>query len=371
VADPSINVKQTVSAKMTQRTLLLGRVKMAQAIQMSESDWAKTLSEVEKDPLFMDMLGAMSGGQRIIKFKRFGRTELSGQFYEMQDANVVGGSDVSAERLIEQKKHLLNQIRKIGQENFEKYFLFREDGSTPENISKICDISLKQVRELQDFVLDMSVQAEFYHPSSIQEHNIPRPTLIGKIIENSDGTYSISFFSPHLARGLYEINHTALKRWQKDKHLDRSQASKLRRYIGLLELSNLKQGAFWRVIDFLLRVQIPYYKTRDERKLAAVSLREVARQLEFAPSTISRVIHAKSVLLPWDHEVSLAYLMPGQRKVVLQILDGYLDHQKGKATDAQLAKKIEDEYGIKVSRRTVTACRHIIQTDDTETKEAA
>ena len=50
MADPNIHLRQNVSPKLFQRAVLLGRVKMAQAIQMPESEWAKLLSEVEKDP---------------------------------------------------------------------------------------------------------------------------------------------------------------------------------------------------------------------------------------------------------------------------------------------------------------------------------
>jgi DNA-directed RNA polymerase specialized sigma54-like protein len=365
MAEQNVNLKQYVSPQLAQRTLLLGRVKMAQAIQMPESEWAKVLSEIEKDPLFYELMGARNGGQRIVKFKRFGRTGLSGQFYEMQDANVVGGGgDQTPEALLDRKKYLLDLIQKVGQENFEKYFLFREEGETQENISQICGISNDEVKQVQDFILDMSVQSEFYHPSHLDSQNIAKPTLVGKIVGNNDGTFSISYFSPHLARGMYEINRSALKRWQKDKHLDRGDAARLRRFVGLLELSNLKQGAFWRVMDFLLKSQENYFRTKDVKKMAPHSLREVARQLQFAPSTISRVMSTKSVLLPWDHEVPISFLMPGQRKVILNVLDHILGDAKEKYTDIELAKKINDEYGIRVSRRTITACRHALKTGD-------
>lgn len=342
---------------------------MAQAIQTRESEWAKSLSEVERDPLFFELFGARQGGEKIIRFKRFGRTGISTQFYEMQDANVQGGGDVSPELLLEKKKGMLELIQKMGQGNFEKYFLYREESEKPDVLSEKCGLTAAEVKKVQDFILDMSVEAEFYHPSLLQPGTIVRPTLVGKIIENNDASYSISYFSPHLARGLYEINHTALKWWQKQKGLSREDAAKLRRYIGLLELSNLKQGAFWRVIDFLLTAQKDYFITRDLKKMAPVSLREVARQLDFAASTISRVIHAKSVQLPWDKEVPIAFLMPGQRKIVLSILESYLEKGSIK-TDAQLGREIANSYGIKVSRRTITACRHVLKLDKTQRKAA-
>lgn len=361
MAEMNLNFHQTLNPKVLQRAVLVGRVKIAQAIRMSETEWAKILSEVERDPLFQELISARMEGRRIIRFKRFGRTGLSSQFYDNQDVNVAGNSGSSLESLLEQRRSLLQLIEKLGREKFEKFFLYRESGNSLEEISNECRISIEEARQLEDFVLDVSVQSEFFHPSALESANSLKPTLVGRIVKNEDKTYSIAFFSPHLARGMYEIDHSTLRRWQKNKRLDRPSAARLRRYIGLLELSNLKQGAFWRVIDYLLQVQKDYLDTRDVAKMAPVSLRKVAARLQFAPSTISRVLAFKSVLLPWEREILLTHLMPGQRRVVLSIMEKMIKSSQQKhQTDSQIAKKIAQTYGVQVSRRTITACRHVL-----------
>lgn len=366
-----MNLRQNLSQNVTQRTVLLGRVKMAQAIEMKEPDWAKMLAEVEKDPLFQDLLKAETSGKKIVSYQRFKRTSLAGQFYDMQDVNVAGSSGESPETLLGRKKHLLELIQKIGQENFEKYYLYREAGLSDEQIIEECHVSPEQHQEIRDFVLEMSVNAEFYHPSVLNQNTSVQPNLVGKIIANDDGTFSMSFFSPHLARGRYEINHDAFKNWKKEKKIGRPDATKLRKFLGLLELSNLKQGAFMRVIEYMLDAQKDYLRTQDFTQMAPISLRQVSRILHFAPSTISRVIGTKSVLLPWDHEVTLLHLMPGKRKVVLKILERMIAKESKHQTDAYYSSQLVSEFGIKVSRRTVTACRHALglrepQVDETK-----
>jgi DNA-directed RNA polymerase specialized sigma54-like protein len=116
------------------------------------------------------------------------------------------------------------------------------------------------------------------------------------------------------------------------------------------------------MIDLLLKVQKDYFDTQDLTKMSTLSLRKVAARLQFAPSTISRVISNKSVLLPWDTEVFLTHLMPGQRRVVLNILEKMLPEGQKNFTDMELSKKVEETYGVKVSRRTITACRHVLKT---------
>jgi DNA-directed RNA polymerase specialized sigma54-like protein len=359
MADPNINLNPSVNPNLIQRTVLVGRVKMAQAIKMPESEWAKLISDVERDGLFQELLDARAEGKRIIKFKRFSRTQLSGQFYESQDQDVVGsGADVSMESMLEKRADLLELIHKIGQDKFERYFMYREGSEPPETIAKECGVTLEQAKSLEDFIVEMSVQAEFYHPSSLDGVAKVRPTMVGQIIKNDDGNFSIAFFSPHLARGMYDIDRGALQRWQKSKKLDRNSSARLRRYIGLLELANMKQGAFWRVLDHLLKVQKPYFETQDPSKMAALSLRKAAAELQFAPSTLSRVFASKSVMMPWGHEMLILDLMPGQRRVVLEILDRILAAETGHMTDAALAHRIAEQHNVRVSRRTITACRH-------------
>jgi DNA-directed RNA polymerase specialized sigma54-like protein len=326
--------------------------------------------EVERDPLFQELLGAEKSGQRIIRYKRIGRHGISSQFYEMADNDIVGGSGVSPESLIDQKKQLLALVRKLGQDKFEKHFLYREEGVSIESIANQCGLSVSEAQQINDFILNMSVLSEFYFPSQLQSTQLMRPTLVGRIVRNDDTSYSIAFFSPHLARGTYEINHLALRSWQREKKLDRNEASRLRRYVGLLEMANLKQGAFTRVLDYLLLAQRKYFDTQDLSQLAPISLRQVARHIQFAPSTISRVFSAKSILLPWEKEVPLLYLMPGRRRVLLHILEKMLAGREKRSTDADLAREIQETTGVNVSRRTVTACRHVLASRDQATPKS-
>lgn len=360
MADPNLNLHQNVSPKALQRTVLLGRVKMAQAIRLSEPEWAKLIAEIERDPLFRDLMHARVGEQSIVRYKRLPRSRMSGQFYDAQDSQVAGGAGEMPEALLDKRRDVMAVIQTIGQEKFEKHFLYREGGESHEEIASLCGIAVDDAKKVEDFILEMSVNAEFFHPSALTGNGAVRPTVMGRIIRNADGTYIMAFFSPHLARGQYEINQAALKLWQRDKKLNRIDAARIRKFVGVLEMSNLKQGAFWRTLDYLMVLQKDYFDSQNDARMAPVSLRKVAKFLQFAPSTISRVIGNKSVLLPWDREVLILDLMPGQRRVVLSILDRMMADGVANMTDARLAKHIAEKFGVRVSRRTITACRHAL-----------
>lgn len=333
----SVNASQ----RAARRTALVGRVKMAKAMEMSETDWARTLADVERDPLFAELLQPFNGA-RIVKYRRFDGSRLSAAFYE--SVPVVTDGIAAA---VEQKRRLMEIADRMGRDDFEKRVIHGEDGPVPDNALA------------QELILDLSAQTEAFHPSSLVVDGAS-PNVVGQICPGDGGAYHATFFSPHLARGLYDIDRPRLREWQAQRGLGRDAAARLRRIVGLMELSNMKQGAFWRVLERLLAHNRAFFETRDPSRMAPVSLRKVAVELDFAASTVSRVVSGKSILLPWGEEVLIVDLMPGQRRVVLAILEKLLPGMES-ATDLEISRVLQEAHGVAVSRRTITACRHIIE----------
>jgi hypothetical protein len=327
-----------------QRTALVGRVKMAKAMEMSETEWAKALAAVESDPLFHELAHPAEGAP-IIRTKRLGNTRLSDAFYDQ--AAEPADADAAAH-----KRRLLELAGRMGRETFERFLIHREEQMAGDEAS-----------QARAAILTVSAQTELFHPSTASAN------VLGQICASGDGSYHLSFFSPHLARGLYEIDRARLKEWQAQRGLTRDAAARLRRLLGVMELANMKTGAFWRVAERLLQLNRAYFDSQDEARMAPVSLRKLADQLDFAPSTVSRVVSGKSVLLPWGREVLVSDLMPGQRRVVLAILGKILPAMSAE-TDMTVARRLKDEHGVSVSRRTVTACRHVLQSREPQQRAA-
>lgn len=338
------------SSAAGQRTALVGRVKMAKAMEMSETEWAKALASVESDPLFHE-LAHPAEGVPVIRTRRLDNTRLSDAFYETASTT----ADAAA---TEDKRRLLELAGRMGREAFERFLIHRETQMAGEEAARA-----------RAAILTVSAHTEAFHPSSLGA----APTaanVLGKICPSGNGSYHLSFFSPHLARGLYEIDRARLREWQAQRGLSRDAAARLRRLLGVMELANMKTGAFWRVIDRLLSLNRAYFDSQDEARMAPVSLRKLADQLDFAPSTVSRVVSGKSVILPWGREVFVSDLMPGQRRVVLAILGKILPSMSAE-TDMTVARRLKDEHGVSVSRRTVTACRHVLRSREPQQQRAA
>ena len=120
----------------------------------------------------------------------------------------------------------------------------------------------------------------------------------------------------------------------------------------------MRQHTLFRIVHELVTLQADFLAKRRPECQHPVSLRQLARSLRLSASTVSRAMSGRSVLLPWGEEIPLIGLAPGRRQVVRAVLATFLDKQTACETDAGLAARLEKEYGIRLSRRTVTAVRH-------------
>ncbi|MCX5789944.1 MAG: hypothetical protein NTX64_15790, partial [Elusimicrobia bacterium] len=118
--------EQRLTMQSQQRLALLGRLRMAEWIQMPEREFSRQVEEIEKDPLFRKLF--FSEGSGVIRRQRWPGGRYGGSFYELQEGTLATGERVRVEEALGVKKDLLPLIRKMGQENFERYFLYCEEG---------------------------------------------------------------------------------------------------------------------------------------------------------------------------------------------------------------------------------------------------
>ena len=117
----------SMGLKTEQRLALFGRLRMAEWIEMPESEFAREIAGVEKDPLFKKLYFGASGGPGIVRRQRWPRAGFSGSFYESNEALLVGGERVRVEELLGENSAVMPKIRKMGRAAFERYFLYAEE----------------------------------------------------------------------------------------------------------------------------------------------------------------------------------------------------------------------------------------------------
>ena len=124
-----------------------------------------------------------------------------------------------------------------------------------------------------------------------------------------------------------------------------------------LETVNLRQSTLFRLLEMIARLQTDYLKNERAEDVRPISLRQLAKRLDLAPSTVSRAFARRSVRLPSERELPLIAFVPGRRSVLRELLGQWLAVSVA-VTDAALVERLKTERGISISRRTVNAVRH-------------
>lgn len=358
----SLKTKAAVKGSLSLRGRLLGRLKAVSLLSLPEPDFARFLKEIESDPLFRKLYFPSDGLPRVIRRSPWASTRLSQGFYELKEEISSDSGSVEVESLLAKRRGLVGLIQKVGQEAFERYFLYEEEALSQEKLAQRTGLTLEQVREMQDLVLEMSIHSEFNRPGPSLLSGGLHYTLIAHIEMNAAGAVSFSAASPHLARGRYSINREALEEWQKQEALAKEERKHLRTLLEKIELANIRQNTLMHILETVVENQRRYLVSQKKSDMRPLSMRALARQLSLAPSTISRAAALRSVILPWKEEVPLAGLLPIRRQVLEHVLDEILtDPASRKLPDSALARRLERDFSIAVSRRTVNECRRHLE----------
>jgi hypothetical protein len=338
-----------------QRMALLGRLRMAEWIEMREPEFAGEIEKLEKDPLFKKLHFGSEAAPGVIRRQRWPRTSFSNSFYDVGDQPLAGSQRVGVEELLGDRKDLLPKIRKMGQDAFESYFLYADEPLTLAEIAKRTKLTLAEVEEIHDLLLEIGAQAEFAGPGS------PTPgegyTCLAKVSLEDGEEPAFQFLSPHWARGLYHIRYDLLEDWKEKGGLESTELKRLPHLLRRLETINLRQNTLFRIMESLTKLQSGFLNSKRTDLKRPMSLRQLARRLDLAPSTVSRAAAGRSVRLPWGKEIPLIEFLPGRRRVMREVLGRWIGEDP-RQSDSTLAARLRDEYGIKISRRTVNAVRH-------------
>lgn len=328
---------------------------MADWIEMPEREFAQEVRRIEKDPLFQKLFFGSYAAPSAIRRQRWPRSRMALSFDEVGERTMTGGERARVEHILGGSGKLVSLIRKMGRQPFESYFLHSDEPLTMAQISERVSIPVEDVRRIHDMLLEIGTQAEFEGPPPGAPSS-RRYTCLARI-STDEGEPSFEFFSPHWARGRYHIRYDMVEEWKRLGTLSSDERRKLPRLIKRIETVNLRQNTVFRIVESLAKLQAQFLTTRQPDHKRPISLRQLAHRLDLAPSTVSRALSGRSVLLPWGKETPLITLVPGRRKVLREILSRWLA-EPGRRTDAALAARLREDYGIRVSRRTVNAVRN-------------
>jgi len=374
--------EQFTQTKQTQE--LVVRMKLANFMNLPEDEFACLVNEVENDPLFKKLMYPENKKEKVLSYQRFLHTDLYTRFYELKENITADTTSFDVISFLEDKKEIISTIKKLGIDKFKQYFLYNDgtysNESRPcaqerdEEIAIHCGLTIGEVEKLNNFVNELTIHSDFFHPSRITPLAQVRYIKIASFEKGNSGDFLIRYYSPNLARGKYAINYEKIAQLEKEKVFSKEEIKKLHKLLKKLELINLRKTTLNQILYYLLQTQIEYLKSGDWKKINFLSQKDLATKIGVHPSVVNRMIQYRSIETPWGEEKPLKYFFMGRKREIQNLIRDILEEEKDELrkgiiscphSDERVRNKLKSDYKITIARRTVREYRNEMKISST------
>ena len=350
-----IELKQRPQPKQLLR--LIGRVKLAELVELSERDFAKIIKKIENEPLFKKLLSPSDPQQKVLSYRRFPRSELSKSFYELKEDIAMDRTSPDVESFLDSREAIMPLIKRLGIDKFKKYFLYNDGNVSYKDISLACNLTEKEVTKIMTLIDDFAIQSEFFTRSKINIGSNISYSKIAQIEKDTSGDHIINFLSPYLAKGRYLINYEKLAEVKKNGVFSRAELKKINKLLNDLEAINTRKSIIYRIISKILKIQSVYFVTGNPKDLVRLTQRELAKEIGINPSLISRAIARRSIETPWQEEYPVKYFFPSRKKIIKTLIIDIINDGGHIYTDEGIRQQLRQAFNIYISRRSVASYR--------------
>jgi len=346
-----LRMEQIQSLQMRQELRHILRMEQASLLEIPEEEFHKLIAEIEKSPLFRRLYQK----ERLIRYQRFPRTDISSSFYQLKEEIVADKGSLDVESLLLNEEYIVRQIQNLGLEKFNRYFLFPETGMTEEELARECDLAVSEVRKINSLIDEFSILSEFYHPSALSSEGIHYHKIAS--VERDQEGFVIGYFSASFARGRYTIDYERFEELRADRAFTEAAVREAKQLFRRLELINSCKDTVSQILQNIVEKQALYLESGDVRTLLPFSQKELAKKIGLAPSSVSRAIRSKSIDTPWGQEVPLKHFFPRPRRFKKELVKRLLEIETGLASDEAIRVRLQDKFGVAISRRSVANLR--------------
>ena len=337
-------------------------VRFSNVLEMSEEDVTRLSAILEKDPLFQKLFRAQSPEFKVFSRQKFAGAQLSTTFYEIPESSAGPAASPDVEKLIENRQSLVEEIRRLGSDKYEAYFLNGDGEKTAEHAAAELGITVELARDIQKLTDQVLMNPDYFaaklsHPGSpdIQV----RYSRLAQYTAGPDGKPELVFLSPGLARGTYKIDYERLKKLRDGAALTEAERRKLQETVRTLEMINSRKNLIFRILTFLPKWQAGFFSSLDWTDLTPFSQKKAAGELSVTPAAVCRAIQERSVVAPNGQEAPLTEFFPSAKDILKKKMTGFVAGSKDK-TDQQIRDAIERDFGVRLSRRSVNVYRNEI-----------
>jgi len=269
------------------------------------------------------------------------------RFHQMEDTDALNTSGETVAELAE-----LLEENGISEQDFVEYFL--SGNVEPFDIARDLDLDLDTVTEIIDSVEKVNIVNSMQvnvveRQESIYNNAIQTVATIKRLINPPRAEIQIDADEEYSFR--YNIE-------DKDG-LGNDELS----IVDKLRMINQRRSLTFRIVQFVYRYQYPYFVSVNPCYLRPLSQAQLAREVGEHESTISRILKNKHIDTD-EGTIPLRFFCQNKEDIIQRIIQ-VREQEELKAgnrdkpfSDAEIAELLEKEYGVKVSRRTVTYYRN-------------
>jgi len=352
-----LNLKQAEKSQAKQISRLMGRIKLSNFMELPDKDFAEFVKRVEQDPLFIRLAFSKNKEEKAISYKRFNRTGVAKFFHELREDVLPAVDPFDSSRILGKRREIVSVIKKLGIDKFRQYFLYNEREMTPEEIAVECNLDVTVVREINRFVDDVSICAEFCNPSSFVAEKHMSYSKIASIEKAEDGKYYICYFCPNLLRGRYVIDYEKISNLKRRNAFSKKELGTLDKLLRNLEFINKRKSIIDRILKHIVETQFHYLNSSDPLDLVPFSQSELAQKIEVDVSLVNRAIGRRSIDAPWQEEKPLKYFFPSKKDVRKNLIKKVVMEEQKPRSDEEIRVLLGERFGITISRRSVSDCR--------------
>ena len=354
---------QIFGQKGKQIAILKGRMRLAEFMSQPEDDFQKLIKEIKNDPLFKRLAAPET---KVIRHKKFPGTSLAKFKTIPLDPTVTPSADtLEVESFLTEEKDLLSTIKELGVHRFKEYFLDRVSEIIPEEIAEKCNLSIEEVSRINDFVDRFYLQAESREsPQEVKTSKIYYCTIAS--VEKEEKGFSIGFFSAPMVEGHYIINFDRLEELKKREELDKNELKKIKTLLDKLRLINSRKTVIYQVVQNIVETQRHFLESGNSRDLEPFTQACLSEKIGVDASLISRAISRKAIRTPQGREMPLKTFFPTRRETGKEFVRQIIAREeteiqnkiiKKPYSDGQIQKKLKEDYGLSISRRSVSEWR--------------
>jgi len=349
---PAFALKQKRELKPTLRVKLGARLKMAQILETSEEDFARTVKETETNPLFHELL--VWGG---VKRKRF--LGVSPAFFRMVSLEEGNAAHQRPEAENFGDEEVTPLIEKMGRENFMRFFLVPEKIYTVKQISDETALNKEEIEKVADFVNNFSASGLAPGAPSPTSPYTEGTRVIAAISRGQAGLM-IEDLNFDLCRGKYLIDDSLVQ--QLKDSLPSGRKRSLNRIVAQLRWINGRRNIIYSILQSLLEKQERFLVSGRQEDLKSLTQRQLSRELGISPSLLNRAIKKRALRLPDGTATPLKKFFPGRQEEIKKAIKKIIKEEKdGEISDAQIKIILGRDYGLSLARRTVNFYRNLIK----------